>query len=756
MDNRKQKHNMSIMNIILITSMFIMLVISILISTLIFKSWVTYADGGLAKVVLDLEEEAYSKVDYHVRHHLYADEQTVSLNNYLGEIVEGTDSLVIVVDRISGRLKGNSINMDNYLKFQDGSVNPVRIANMGYPALAEAYNTYTDSKQTSFKLKNIESRLYINISEFKTPDLDWLIFTATPDTKLTAAIVQNISYTISLVVLSMATSLLAYYFIAKKTLKPTTYLVEATKKFSAGDFSQRVPVVRNDELGAISSSFNSMADTIHELVNNLEDKVRIRTLELEEANELVRENRNQLRLILDTTADAIYGIDIDGTCTFCNTSCIDILGYDNQLELIGKNMHYQIHHTRSDSTKMPIEECRLIKAMGNGAGFTADDEVFWRKDGTYFHVEYHVYPQLKDGDVVGAVVTFEDITETRKARKQIEFLSSHDIVTGLYNRMFFDNMFKKMDVNKNLPISIIYGDVNGLKLVNDIYGHEKGDELLKRTAEVMTRVCREEDIIARIGGDEFVILLANTEAKNANKVIKRIKSELAAEKIAGIKGSIALASDTKTSPDEDLETVYKNAETKMYRIKTLERRSINVGMLQDIMESLYEKSPREKSHSENVANICKNIAIKMDLPETDIRKAYDAGYYHDIGKIILDKNILNKNDKFTKEEKEEMKRHPMIGYRILNIFDETMYIAETVLAHHERWDGTGYPKNLKGKEIPLYARIVSVAKEYDSLTNRVDGSGLSHEEAIEEIKSQSGRKFDPYIVEKFLEIEDME
>lgn len=719
MDNRKQKQNISITNIILITSVSIMLVTSILISTIISINWVKYADSGLERIILELEAEAYVRVDYYVKHYLYTDEQTDSLNDYLGNITGDTDSLVMVVDRISGELKGNSINMDNSLKFQNGTINPVRITNMGYPALVQAYNSYMDSNETSFKLRNIENKLYINISEFKTPELDWLIFTATPNSDLTTAINRNINYTVILVGLAMISSLIAYYIMANKLLKPAKYLMEVTKKFSEGDFSERATIFRNDELGAITNAFNSMADTIHELVNTLEDKVRMRTLELEEANEKFRDNRNQLRLILDTTADAIYGTDVYGNCTFCNTSCLDILGYDNHLELIGKNMHYLIHHNKSDMTKIPMADCGLIGAIKNGVRYDSDDEVFWRKDGTYFHVEYHVYPQLKDGYVVGAVVTFEDITESRKAKKQIEFLSSHDIITGLYNRTFFENIFKKMDTKYNLPISIIYGDVNGLKLINDIYGHEKGDELLKKTAEVLTRVCREGDIIARIGGDEFVILLANTEANNANKVINRIKSEFASEKIAGIKGSIALASDTKTHPDGDLETVYKNAEAKMYKIKTLERRSINIEMLQDIMESLFEKSDREKSHSKNVAEICKSIASRMNLPETDIRKAYDTGYYHDIGKIILDKKILNKNGKFEKEEVEEMKRHPMIGYRILNIFDETMYIADTVLAHHERWDGTGYPKNLRGKEIPLYARIVSVAKGYDSLTNRV-------------------------------------
>ena len=360
--------------------------------------------------------------------------------------------------------------------------------------------------------------------------------------------------------------------------------------------------------------------------------------------------------------------------------------------------------------------------------------------------------EIKDGQVIGAVITFTDITESKLIQEQIDYLSFHDPVTGVYNRRFFENELIRIDKNKYLPISIIYGDVNGLKLLNDMLGHEKGDELLHKTAGVLKKVSREDDIVSRVGGDEFVILLANTESKDADKIIQRIKSELANEKIAGIKGSISLATSTKTSPEEDINTVLKNAETKMYKVKTLESKNVNSGMLKNIMEALYENCPREKSHAINVSQISEKIAINMKLPETEIKRVKDGGLYHDIGKVVLDKDILNKKDKLEDAEREEMERHPLIGYRLINLFNETLDIAEIVLTHHERWDGSGYPKGLKGEEIPLLARIISVAEVYDAMTNQVGGKGFTHAEAVEEIKSQSGSRYDPKIVESFLEI----
>ena len=145
---------------------------------------------------------------------------------------------------------------------------------------------------------------------------------------------------------------------------------------------------------------------------------------------------------MDSTGEGIYGMDIEGKCTFCNTSSLEILGYSHYSELVGKNMHAQIHHTKRDGEIMPIEECRILRAIIEGTHFHADDEVFWRKDGTCFDVEYHVYPQMKDGQIIGAVVTFSDITESKLIKERIDYLSFHDPVTGVYNRRFFENEAK--------------------------------------------------------------------------------------------------------------------------------------------------------------------------------------------------------------------------------------------------------------------------------------------------------------------------
>ncbi|MDD5074536.1 MAG: PAS domain S-box protein [Candidatus Peribacteraceae bacterium] len=152
------------------------------------------------------------------------------------------------------------------------------------------------------------------------------------------------------------------------------------------------------------------------------------------AEELAKK-QEQLRLLLDSTAEAIYGIDLKGECTFCNAALLKMMGYAHQDELLGKNMHAMIHHSHADGTPFPAEQCRIFLAFRNGEGTHVNDEVLWRKDGTSFPAEYWSYPQRKDGKVIGSVVTFMDITEREKAEEELKRLaaiiaSSDDAIIG--------------------------------------------------------------------------------------------------------------------------------------------------------------------------------------------------------------------------------------------------------------------------------------------------------------------------------------
>ncbi len=476
--------------------------------------------------------------------------------------------------------------------------------------------------------------------------------------------------------------------------------------------------------------------------------------DIEEINTQLNSSKDKLQLILDSTVEGIYGMDRDGVCTFINRGGLEILGYQSQEELLGKNMHFQIHHSHRGGEAMPVEDCRILKSIHEGRPAYVDDEVFWRRDGSFFDVEYDSHPQLENGSIVGAVVTFTDITEKRKIEKKIQYLSFHDPVTDLYNKTFFQEELKRLDVERNLPISVIVGDINGLKLTNDILGHEAGDALIKAAAQTMVEVCRADDIIARTGGDEFTILLPSTSLQDAEKICERIKKSIESKKINIFKGSISTGCAEKTEINENIEDILKLADKRMYLDKTMNNNTVSKDQLKNLMSTLHERSSREKSHAEETARISGLIGKSLNLRPEILKRLKDAAYYHEIGKIILPDEILTKKGELTEEDQLEMEQHPIAGYRILNLFNETVNISEIVFAHHERWDGQGYPKGLKGIEIPVLSRIISVSEAYNFLTRDRNGRMLTKEDAIRQIEADTGSRFDPMVTGAFAKIRD--
>lgn len=336
--------------------------------------------------------------------------------------------------------------------------------------------------------------------------------------------------------------------------------------------------------------------------------------------------------------------------------------------------------------------------------------------------------------------------------KKLEYLSYNDQLTGLYNRRFFEEELNRLDVERNLPITLILGDVNGLKLINDSFGHLMGDDLLKKVAEAIKKGCREDDIIARLGGDEFVVLLPKTDALQAEQIVKRIKTVAADEKIGSMDLSISFGFQTKTNAEETMREVFKKAEDYMYREKLFESPSMRGKTINAIINTLHEKNEREEQHSQRVSELSKSIGKAIGLTEREVQELKTAGLLHDIGKIAIDEKILNKPGKLTKNEWQEIKQHPEKGYRILSTVNDMSEIADYVLFHHERWDGKGYPKGLKGKEIPLMSRILSVADAYDAMTSsRSYRNKMDEEIAIEELRKNVNIQFDPEIVSVFIE-----
>ena len=498
-------------------------------------------------------------------------------------------------------------------------------------------------------------------------------------------------------------------------------------------------------LGAASKLID-LAGHIVGAIHSVRDITERKELEKAKAKEAAIQ-----KMTLLSIGDAVISTDNVGNIHLFNTVAEQLTGW-TQEEAFGKPLN-EVFNIINEFTR---ERCNnpVTDVLNTGKIMElANHTMLISKEGIERPIEDSAAPIIDDkGNINGVVLVFRDFTEKKERQAKIAYLSYHDQLTGLYNRRFFQEEAKRLDTERNLPITLVMGDINGLKLTNDAFGHLAGDKLLIKVAEVMKKECRTDDIIARIGGDEFMFLLPNTDSDEAKIIIQRINATLAQEKLAPIILSVSFGWETKKTLAEPMTTIYKKAEDHMYRHKLSESSSMRNKAIKVIISTLNEKNKREEQHSQRVSKLCADIGIALNLSAADVGELRTGGLMHDIGKIALDENILNKPGNLNEGEWPEIRRHAETGYRILSSVNEFSQLAEYVLAHHERWDGKGYPKGLKGSKIPLHARIMTVADAYDAMTSdRPYRKALSKEAVIEELRRNAGTQFDPDIVQVLLE-----
>jgi diguanylate cyclase (GGDEF)-like protein len=293
-------------------------------------------------------------------------------------------------------------------------------------------------------------------------------------------------------------------------------------------------------------------------------------------------------------------------------------------------------------------------------------------------------------------------------------------------------------------------DINGLKLMNDAFSHDAGDELLVKASQAMTKHFNTYGEVYRIGGDEFVILLPNSSDQFTNQLINELNSDLSQTAVKGVSISVSFGYSTAYHLDE-VKQVARKAEENMYAHKIASISSNRNLLIKTLQKTLYEKNPREEAHCKRVSVVSKALGLAIGLDSEQLGLLEVISFLHDIGKIAIDEEVLNKTDQLSTQEWEKVKKHPEIGYRILSTVPEYFEVASDILSHHERYDGHGYPRGLKGEQIPLRARILSIADAYDAMVNkRPYNEQKTHEAAMIEIKENRGTQFDPILVDVFI------
>lgn len=375
----------------------------------------------------------------------------------------------------------------------------------------------------------------------------------------------------------------------------------------------------------------------------------------------------------------------------------------------------------------------------------------YRQDGGKRLLNWVIKPLYEEKQIVAYLATARDLTEMHQAEEKIRYLSFHDSLTGLYNRAFAEEELQHLDIPGQLPLSIIMGDVNALKLSNDAFGHAEGDKLIQTIAEILKNSCRKGDIIARWGGDEFVLMLPRTSNKEAGGVCQRVRQLCSLAPAAPIQPSVSLGVATKENPEQNIYEVLEIAEDGMYRNKLLESASLRKAIIASLEQHLHERTHETRDHVQRMQELAILFAAELGLPVNDLERLVLLAKLHDVGKLGVPEWILNKPERLNEEEWESIKKHTEIGFRITTASHDLISIADEVLSHHENWDGSGYPRGLSGKEIPYLARIISIVDSYEVMTcGRLYKAVLRSQEALNEIRNGAGSQYDPELAVSFI------
>jgi diguanylate cyclase (GGDEF)-like protein/PAS domain S-box-containing protein len=579
----------------------------------------------------------------------------------------------------------------------------------------------TDSVETYAQVLNIykNSPLYMTLNTKRSMYQDGLTFIA----------YASLTFIIIFLVFSSLSLFTLERLVFQRLEKLNEFMNSVKNKKKT---SETISLPGNDEISNLAMSANNMLTEIDSYYR--ETKL----------------NEERFKLILEATNEGYFDTNPKNNSYF-NTNWLEYLGYDNQKSYDDYVAVTQIIHPDDrDKYLNAFNEC----LTGNSNKLFLEYRV-QRKSGEWLWLQMRgkIVESESSKNPRRLIGTIADITEQKNYEMENLYLSQTDVVTTLKNRTFVEAQLVKADKCTSCQSWIIMGDVNGLKLINDTFGHHEGDRLLRTIGEILKKCCSSEDIPARWGGDEFIILIKDNPVEYVDNLIRDIKKECSNITVFPTPISISWGRAQKNCQVKDIKGVIRLAEERMYRNKLLESRSAKSSILRSLEQSLHEKHIETEEHTRRIANICVQIGRRMGLTQEELDEVVLLGLLHDIGKIGIPEAILLKPDKLTQDEWEIMKTHSEIGYRIALSTPELAHVAEKILSHHEHYDGSGYPRGLKNKEIPKLSRLLSIVDSYDVMTHtRLYKDAMNAESAVQEVQKCSGKQFDPEMVEQFLTI----
>ena len=483
--------------------------------------------------------------------------------------------------------------------------------------------------------------------------------------------------------------------------------------------------------------------------NFLIDGFSMDITERKKAEEALRRKTEEQALLLESVPTQIWYLTEVDRYGAVNQAHADFYGLTRQAMEYRRLWDFQ-----------PQEEARICR-NGNVQVFEtgkqiSSEEWLQNAQGEMRLVEIVKTPKLDArGEVEYVVCAGSDITERKHMEDRLREMSLYDALTGLYNRSMFEEEIRRLQDERYCPMGIIVCDINGLKLINDTMGHTQGDSLLRTFADILKRCFRDSDIMARIGGDEFAVLLPQSSPEIMRECSRRIRQEVSQhnDQDRNFDLSVALGYALESGPGLDTKELFKRADNVMYKEKLQQSYSSRSATVQALIKTLEARDFITDGHAGRLHNYAQKLGHSLGLSEERLNDLQILARFHDLGKVGIPDHILFKPDRLTDEEFEEMKRHCEIGHRIAMSTSDLAPVADYILKHHEWWDGRGYPLGIRSEEIPLESRIIGLTDAYDAMTSeRPYKRAMSHDQAVRELKRCAGTQFDPALVEEFIRI----
>jgi diguanylate cyclase (GGDEF)-like protein/PAS domain S-box-containing protein len=471
------------------------------------------------------------------------------------------------------------------------------------------------------------------------------------------------------------------------------------------------------------------------------------TTESKRTLDALQESEEKYKKLINSSPDAIALVDEDGKFLTVNPSMAERFGLKlglTQEELEDKTFFEVMPH---DLAKMRMKKAR--EALEKNKTMYFEDE----RDGKYFQ-NYYV-PISPHHPKRSFQVISRDITKQREIETRYQEITLYDSLTQLYNRAFFEEEIRRLSDGRNCPIGIIVCDIDGLKLINNTMGHRMGNRVLRASADILKNCFRESDIVARIGGDEFAVLLPQSNEDVVFTCRNRIREEVAQynELSSEISLSISIGYAVEYKKPVDMNELFNKATDIMNREKLHQNYSSRSEIVQTLIKTMEARDYITGGHAERLQGYVHHLGRDLGLSDDKLNDLYLLARFHDLGKVGIPDSILFKPGPLTKEEFQEMQKHCEIGHRIALSITDLSPIADLILKHHEWWNGKGYPLGLQAENIPLECRILSIVDAYDAITSeRPYKKAMSHEEALEELQRCAGTQFDPNLVDKFIEL----